>query len=126
MSGFADYLPEVFEQFGGVSLRKMFGGYGVYHQGLMFGLVVDDTLYLKTDAANLDFFVQEGLGPFEYTNKDGRVTRMSYYRAPDEILDDREQATAWARRAYDAARRAQAAKKSPAKKPGRTTKGKST
>jgi len=46
MSQFVEYLHEVFERFGPIRIRKMFGGYGVYHGGLMFGLVADDTLYL--------------------------------------------------------------------------------
>ena len=125
MSGFIDYLPEVFELFGSIDTRRMFGGYGVYHHGLMFGLVADDTLYLKTDAGNLQFFVAEGLGPFAFTSKDGRTTKMSYYRAPDEILDDRELAKTWGQRAFDAALRAQAAKKPAPAKPSRTTKRKS-
>lgn len=121
MSGFIDYLPEVFGEFGSINTRRMFGGHGVYHHGLMFGLVADDTLYLKTDAGNLHFFAAESLGPFEFTSKDGRTTKLSYYRAPDEILDDRELAATWARRAYDAALRAQATKKPAKKISARTT-----
>ncbi|MFZ5756890.1 MAG: TfoX/Sxy family protein [Pseudomonadota bacterium] len=109
MSGFTDYLPEVFERFGAISIRKMFGGYGIYHQGLMFALVTDDTLYLKADDENRRFFTAEGLGPFEY-HKDGKTMQMSYYRAPDECLDDRDTAALWARRSYQAAARAHAAK----------------
>ena len=77
MSEFTRYLQEVFELFGPISARKMFGGYGIYHQGLMFGLVADDTLYLKADAQNVAFFEELGLGPFEY-HKQGKVMKMSY------------------------------------------------
>lgn len=62
MSEFTQYLQEVFELFGPISARKMFGGYGIYHQGLMFGLVADDTLYLKADAENVGVFSQAGTG----------------------------------------------------------------
>lgn len=109
MSGFADYLPELFEEFGAITLRRMFGGHGVYHQGLMFGLVADDTLYLKADAQSTPAFEREGLEPFTYTDRNGRSATLSYRRAPDGIYDDRELAAAWARRAWEAALRAQAA-----------------
>lgn len=120
MSGFVDYLPEVFSEFGSIALRKMFGGHGVYHQGLMFGLVADDTLFLKVDAASLPLFEREGLPPFVYSDRNGRTATMSYRQAPDEIFDDRELAARWARRAFEAALRAQStktAKAGKAKKP---------
>lgn len=115
MSEFVAYLNEVFEIFGAVTARKMFGGYGIYHDGLMFGLVADDTLYLKADAENAHHFEKLGLGKFEYI-KDGKVMKISYYLAPADVMEDREQAAMWARRAFDAALRASRAKKSaPAK-----------
>ena len=110
MSQFAEYLHEVFERIGPIRIRKMFGGYGVYREGLMFGLVADDTLYLKADATNARYFEELGLGPFEYRNH-GKTIRMSYYQAPDGIMDDREQAAIWARRSVAAALRARAPRK---------------
>ena len=59
---YIDFLREVFAQFGAISARKMFGGYGIYHQDLMFALVADDTLYLKVDSASKPEFEQLGLG----------------------------------------------------------------
>ncbi|MEX1033592.1 MAG: TfoX/Sxy family protein [Cellvibrionaceae bacterium] len=109
MSEYAEYLREVFSPFGPITIRRMFGGFGVYHEGLMFGLVADDRLYLKTDSENLSFFEAEGLEPFEY-NKKGKMVKMSYHRAPDEIMDDQEQAVIWARRSYEAALRSRASK----------------
>ncbi|WP_225587667.1 TfoX/Sxy family protein [Methylomonas fluvii] len=106
MSEFIAYLPEVFELFGTVNIRKMFGGYGVYHDGLMFALVADDTLYLKADAENAKFFEEQGLAPFAY-QREGKLMKMSYYQAPAEFMEDRDQAAIWARRSYDAAWRAQ-------------------
>jgi DNA transformation protein and related proteins len=64
MNEFVDYLHEVFELFGPIRARKMFSGYGIYHNGLMFGLVAGDTLYLKADAENANHFEKEGLGRF--------------------------------------------------------------
>jgi DNA transformation protein and related proteins len=102
MSEFTRYLIEVFEQFGTVSARKMFGGYGLYHQGLMFGLVYDDTLYLKADAATAQQFESQGLSQFTYL-KAGKQVSLSYYLAPAEVLDDPEQAAIWARQSFEAA-----------------------
>lgn len=110
MTEFVDYLHEVFELFGPIRARKMFSGYGIYHNGLMFGLVAGDTLYLKADAENASHFEKEGLGSFAY-GKDGRVVKMSYYRAPAGIMEDREEAAMWARRSFEAALRAQMSKK---------------
>lgn len=105
MSEFVDYLHEMLESFGPISARKMFGGYGLYHQGLMFGLVSRDTLYLKADAENAHHFEAEGLGKFKYL-KAGKLMSIAYYRAPAEILEDSEQTALWARRSYEAALRA--------------------
>lgn len=112
MSEYIEYLREVFEDFGPITARKMFGGYGIYHDGRMFGLVADDTLYLKVDAENLAWFEEEGLEPFMY-EKNGRSVKMSYHLAPDDIMDDRELAAVWARRSFEAALRVQAVKNRP-------------
>lgn len=104
MNEYIEHLQEVFAHFGPVSARKMFGGYGLYHDGVMFGLVADNTLYLKVDAINKPDFEQQGLGPFEF-NKNGKLMKMSYYQAPEEIMDDLDLAADWARSAHEAALR---------------------
>ena len=105
MSEFTDHLPDVFALLGPITVRRMFGGHGVYHDGVMFALVADQTLYLKADAQNLEDFQCEGLEPFAYRRR-GRVVRLSYHRAPDAILEDPELARDWAQRSLAAARRA--------------------
>jgi DNA transformation protein len=110
MNEFVDYLHEVFGLFGPIRARKMFSGYGIYHNGLMFGLVAGDTLYLKADTENASHFEKEGLGRFGYRNGE-RVVKMSYYRAPAGIMEDREEAAMWARRSFEAALRSQRSKK---------------
>ena len=104
MSEFVDYLHEVFAPFGRVIAKPMFGGHGIYHDGLMFGLVADDELYLKADATTRTDFEAAGSVPFEYMKK-GKPTNLSYYRAPEAIFDDPDEALNWARLAYDAALR---------------------
>jgi DNA transformation protein and related proteins len=110
MSEFVDYLHEVFHQFGAITARKMFGGYGLYHDGLMFAMVSNDTLYLKADDDNAGYFVEQGLDRFEY-RRNGKIMRMSYYQAPAELMEDWELAALWARRSYGAALRGGSTKK---------------
>ena len=105
MSQFVEYLHEVFQDFGPLTSRKMFGGHGLYHQGLMFGLIADDTLYLKADKDSSAEFEALGLMPFQYQKGD-KIVSMSYYQAPESIYDDPEQASAWASLAYKTALRA--------------------
>ncbi|MCI0600801.1 MAG: TfoX/Sxy family protein [Beijerinckiaceae bacterium] len=110
MSEFVEHLHDVFAHFGPVTARRMFGGYGIYHDGLMFALVADETLYLKADAIAASYFEREGLGNFTYAT-DRKVVKMSYYRAPGRIMDDRDEAAIWGRRSFEAALRAQRPKK---------------
>lgn len=104
MSEFVEYLHEVFMEFGEIRSRKMFGGYGIYHQDRMFGLVADDELYLKVDKQSIHWFEEAGLEPFMY-DKNGTLVAMSYHQAPETIYDDSGQACLWANRAFDAAAR---------------------
>jgi DNA transformation protein len=77
----------------------------------MFGLVSDETLYLKADAENAGYFEEEDLQKFEYI-KQGKVAYIAYYQAPDIVMDDREEAALWARRSWQAAVRADEKKRS--------------
>ena len=73
----------------------MFGGWGIYRGDLMFGLVVDDVLHLKVDAANRAAFEAAGTGPFTYTRTArSRATVMSYWQVPAAVLDDDEELAA--------------------------------
>mgnify|MGYP006203819219 CR=1 FL=1 len=125
MSQFADSLHEVFAALGRVQIRRMFGGHGVFHDGLMCALVVRDTLYLKCDVQTQPHFEALGLEPFTY-ERQGKQMPMSYRLAPETVFEDRADAALWSRRAFEAAlrvanakpapspRRKPAAKKSPA------------
>lgn len=104
MSEFSDNLHEVFAPFGRVTLRRMFGGHGIYHEGRMFALVLRERLYLKSDAQSAPAFEARRLAPFEYV-REGRTMRMSYREAPAEMFDDRDEALHWARMAWEAALR---------------------
>ena len=89
----------------------MFGGAGVYRDGIMFGLVSARDLYLKCDDTTSDRFKEAGCRPFVY-EKDGKTVEMSYWSVPEEALDDGELLKRWADIAYQAALRA----KKPARK----------
>jgi DNA transformation protein len=114
MTEFVDYLHEVFASFGPIRARRMFGGYGIYHNDIMFALVADDVLYLKADAETVADFERLGLDVFEYA-RNGKPVALSYHLAPEVIFDDPDQAVRWANRAYSAAVRA----RRPAGKSGR-------
>lgn len=107
-----EHLRDLLAPLGGVSFRRMFGGHGVYRDGLMFGLVAFDTFYLKVDDENRARFEAEGLGPFVYEGK-GKPMVLSYHRPPDAALDDASEMRPWAESGYAAARRAAAAKPAP-------------
>ena len=111
---FCEHLVDLLRTFGPVSIRRMFGGAGLYRDGVMFALVAYDTLYLKADARTRADFERAGMGPFTYEGKNEPVT-MSYFQAPPDAMEDGDLLSDWARRAYDAALRAKAGKK-PAKK----------
>ena len=99
--------------FGAVTIRPMFSGAGVYHDGLMFALVDDEVLYLKVDESSRAAFEEENLPPFVYSKKDQKID-MSYFRVPERCMDDADEMAKWCRVAYGVALKA-AAKKKPRK-----------
>jgi DNA transformation protein len=114
---FLQHLHEVFRTFGPIESRRMFGGYGIYHQGLIIGIAVGESLYLKADDMSVPDFKTAGSVPFEY-EKNGVVTKISYYSLPAEAFDDSEVARKWALLAFDASLRSNSGKKAKARRPG--------
>lgn len=112
---FIDALLEQLEAVGPVRARAMFGGYGIYLEEFMFGLVADDVLYLKVDDENRQQFENADLPPFVFV-KDGRPVSMSYYQSPDTLFVDAETLEAWTGPSIAAARRAK--QKARRRKPG--------
>lgn len=101
---FVDYLLELLSPFGAASARRMFGGWGLYVDGLMLGLVAEETFYLKTDAETRPAFEKAGSAPFVFEGR-GRVVETSYWSAPEEAMDASDAMRPWAQLALDAARR---------------------
>ncbi len=106
---FVDYVIELLGPFGTVVSRRMFGGHGVYLDGLMFALVSEDTLYLKADEMNRIEFEQAGCEIFSYARKGKRAT-LGFFRAPEDAMESPELMLPWARTAYAAALRTNAKK----------------
>lgn len=109
-----DEIKQHLASLGHITARRMFSGAGVYCDGLIFAIVIDDTLYLKTTPTNRVDYAAEGLGPFSYTTKHGKTVATSYYRAPERLLDDAEDLRSWAAKAIASARSAASAKAKPA------------
>jgi DNA transformation protein len=112
MSAFVDSLHEIFERFGRITPRRMFGGHGIFHEGRMIAIVLGDTLYLKADAESAPHFDRQNLPPFTYMRQ-GKAMPMSYRQAPADLFEDREEAALWGRRAYEAALRSGQPPKTP-------------
>ena len=111
----ADYLAYVIDQLvelGGVSARRIFGGAGLYCEELFFGLIADDTLYLRVDESNRGDYTARGMQPFRpYANRPSsgrRQLSMGYYEVPVEVLEDSRQLAGWAARSVAVARSADA------------------
>ena len=94
---------------GPVEARRMFGGYGLFLDGLMIGLIASDELYLKADEMSGENFAAVGSTPFRYKKNERWVT-MSYWRAPEGSLVSAEALLPWGAQALTAARRAAHAK----------------
>jgi DNA transformation protein len=103
--GFIALLQDHLSDLGDVTSRRMFSGAGIYVDGVIFALVIDDVLYLKTDGDSRADFVAAGLEPFSFV-KAGRRISTSYWRAPELLFDDRAEMLRWGARALQAARQA--------------------
>lgn len=113
------HLMDVLRPLGGVVSRRMFGGAGIFRDGLMFALVVREELYLKAEEATVPEFEAEGCGPFVYGTKKGERAIRSYWRAPEFLMDDDDAMRAWCGRAAEfAARTSMAPKKRVTRSPG--------
>jgi len=104
----ADFLAYVLDQLrelDNVSSRRMFGGAGLYRDELFFGLISDDTLYLRVDDSNRADYSARGAAPFR-PYADRPELSMSYYEAPADVLEDARELAEWARRSVAVAERA--------------------
>jgi DNA transformation protein len=111
-----DHLVDQLTPLGDARGRPMFGGYGVYLDGLIIGLIAFDTLYLKVDDQNRPDFEAAGASPFSYDTKNGVNTITAYWEVPADVLDDSDQLRAWALKSLAVSRRAGAKSRGRSKK----------
>src|SRR5882762_1928153 len=117
-----EFLIDLFADFGPVTIRRMFSGYGISADGINFALALRAGLYFRADEATIPQFEAEGSQPFSYQTRTKTVTVNSYWQLPARLFDDSEELSAWARAALAAAQRAALrrrpkARKAAAKKP---------
>ena len=120
---FADFVAELLGSVGPISLRRMFGGRGIYCDGLMFALIASDVVYLKTDEQSRPRFEAAGSEPFAFTGAKGRTMVTSYWRLPDDAIESPAVAAPWARLAFEAALRRANAPARSARKPAKSAPG---
>ena len=107
-----DFLIDLFADFGPVTIRPMFSGFGISADGINFAMALRAGLYFRADDQTIPQFEAEGSKPFQYQTRAKTVTVNSYWQLPARLFDDPEELTGWARAALAAAQRA-AVKKRP-------------
>jgi len=85
---YASYIVDKLSSLGDVSSRAMFGGYGIFHESLMFAVISDDILYFKVDESNRDMYVKAGSTRFPHG--------ISYWEVPEEVFEDTARLHEWA------------------------------
>ena len=105
-----NFLIDLFTDFGPVTIRRMFSGFGISVDGTNFALALRGGLYLRADGETIARFETEGSKPFQYQTRTKTVTVASYWQLPERLYDDPEELAGWARAALAAAKRAALAK----------------
>ena len=113
------FVTELLSPIGHVTVRRMFGGAGIYCDGTIFALVADDVLYFKTSDRTRAQFIAEQSAPFAYSHKNGRLIETSYWRVPERLFEDEDELRVWAADAMAIARETKA--QSPAVKKRRAS-----
>ena len=93
---FKDFVLDQLSEFGNVTCRAMFGGFGLYHNEVFFGIIHRGRLFFKTDLASRTAYLDKGMTPFRPTAKQ---TLKTYYEVPVDITEDRDQINEWAEKA---------------------------
>ena len=111
-----EFLIDLFSDFGPVTIRPMFSGFGISVDGVNFALALRAGLYFRADEQTIPQFEAEGSKPFQYQTRTKTVMVNSYWQLPARLFDDTEELSQWARAALGAAQRAAVKKRPPAKK----------
>jgi DNA transformation protein len=121
---FTSFLKELLAPLGEASVRRMFGKSGVFIEGVMLGMVTDNTLYLRVDDLNREFFREAAATPPLNYEKGGETIDLSFWRLPDRLLDEPDEFLDWARSALAAAHRVASRRPGVRKRTARTRGGK--
>ena len=113
---FAEFLNEQLAPLGRITMRRMFGKTGVFCDGLMLGMVTDNTLYLRVDDDNREAFQEAASSPPLNYRKKGETIDLSFWRAPERLFDEPDELVTWARIALAAAHRVAAKRGRPVPK----------
>lgn len=100
---FCDFVVEQLAPFASITTRRMFGGVGIYADGLFFALIADNTLYFKINDTNRPDYEAAGMEPFRPY---GDERAMHYYQVPADVLEDPDELGEWMHKAVDVARHA--------------------
>ena len=119
-----EFLVDLFSDFGPVTIRPMFSGFGISVDGVNFAMALRAGLYFRADEATIAQFEAEGSKPFQYQTRAKTVMVNSYWQLPARLFDDTEELSQWARAALGAAQRAAVKKGPKARKPTPTAKNK--
>jgi len=111
-----EFLTDLFADFGPVTIRPMFSGFGISADGTNFAMALRAGLYFRADEVTIPQYEAEGSKPFQYSTRAKTVTVNSYWQLPARLFDDTEELSAWARAALAAAQRAAAKKRPKARK----------
>ena len=111
-----DFLIDLFADFGPVTIRKMFSGFGISVDGINFALALRAGLFFRADDQTIPQFEAEGSKPFQYQTSTKTVTVNSYWELPARLFDDSEELSDWASAALAAAQRAALRKRPKARK----------
>ncbi|MHB0767605.1 TfoX/Sxy family protein [Bradyrhizobium sp. 5.13L] len=111
-----EFLIDLFADFGPVTIRKMFSGYGISADGTNFALSLRAGLFFRADQQTIPDFEAEGSKPFQYSTRAKTVVVNSYWELPARLFDDSAELAQWARAALAAAQRAKVKKRPKAKK----------
>ena len=95
-NSFHEYIMnEVFQDIEGVTSKPMFGGWGIYRDGVFFALIADGELYFKVDDSNKAEYNKYDSKPFVYTGHKGKDVTMSYWLLPEWIMEDKNELVKW-------------------------------
>ncbi|MDZ4867572.1 MAG: TfoX/Sxy family protein [Alphaproteobacteria bacterium] len=102
-AAFRDHIADLFNPYGAVTFKRFFGGTGLYHKERLFGFIMRDRVYLKTNDETRAAYEAEGAEPFTFKNAAGETITISYYELPARLHDDTDELGRWVRQAHDVA-----------------------